>query len=106
MSVKLYGHIQYVTSAEGDAVKAWMDGWVAAHWSLIYNHPGLTNTHSLSIIDPPNPSGGCVCKLDYEYHFDLPQAEIDFVQVEIERAVQVDIATAACDSEAGSQSDP
>ncbi|SRR6266487_6084968 len=105
MSVKLYGHIQYATSAEGDAAKAWMDGWAAAHDALVYTHPGLTNGHTLSVIDPPNPNGGCVSQFDYEYHFDLPQAEIDFIQGEIELAVQVTVAAAACDSEAGSASD-
>ncbi len=105
MTIKLYGHMQYATSAEGDAAKAWMDGWAAAHDSLIYHHPDVPATHALSVIDPPNPNGGCVAQLDYEYHFDLPQTEWEFIQVEIERALGVDVAAAACDSEAGSASD-
>lgn len=106
MSFNVWGTIQYATSAEGSAALAWMDGWALSHQSMIYDHPGLTNGHTLSVIDPPNPAGGCVAQLVYEYHFTFPQIEVEFVQAEIERALQVDIATAACDSQAGAGADP
>ncbi len=105
MSVRLYGNMQYVTSVEGDAAKAWMDGWVAAHASLIYTPPDLTSGHTLSVIDPPNPEGGCVAQLSYEYHFNLPETEWEFIQGEIERALWTDIATGACNSDSGSGTD-
>src|SRR6266511_2757579 len=105
MSVRLYGNMQYVTSAEGDAAKAWMDGWVAAHDSLIYTHPDLTSGHTLSVIDPPNPEVGCLAQLSYEYHFNLPESEWELIQGEIERALWTDIATGACNSDSGSGSD-
>lgn len=106
MSRNLHGTMQYATSAEGDAAKAWMDGWVQAHQSIIYDHPGLTNGNTLSVLDPPVPPEGCVAQLVYEYHFTLPDAEFDFIQVEIERALQIDIATAACNSDSGAGGDP
>ncbi len=106
MSSNVWGTMQYVTSAEGDAAKTWMDGWAAAHSALVYAHPSLTNGHTLSVIDPPNPSGGCVAQLVYEYHFNIAYSEVEFIQAEIERALGVDIATAACDSQSGAGADP
>src|SRR6266498_5066293 len=79
--------------------------WVAAHASLIYTPPDLTSGHTLSVIDPPNPEGGCVAQLSYEYHFNLPETEWEFIQGEIERALWTDIATGACNSDSGSGTD-
>jgi hypothetical protein len=97
MSFFSRGTIQYMTSAEGDACNAWLDGWAAAHDSLIYQPPGLTNSHSLTVIDPPTVEG-CVSQLTFEYHFNLPQSESQTLQAEIERAVTSDFGTASCDS--------